>query len=322
MRTLRTALLSGLAFLLSAGVAWPCGFLILPMKLPGLIARSVLRGHLLHAVSLDGHLFTVDLLANSVRTVHKFTHLHPVLDVAGDKAVVVEDYAVTVVDLKEGKVLWQQFWYARGAGFLDDQRVFVLSGHRLGIFNLTELEPRHIIDLGKIGKVAGPIGVIDDGKDKRLVAPLGSERPTLAVIDPEQAKVIDEVSLTGMTLGTIDTAADLKAVGNKVYIVSWRLQDGTWTESFGCVDLIHRQFTLLKLPAGPIRGRHLAVGAGGRIFLTSAEGTDQYDAEGKLVGPAFSNQGEVVGWSLGDTLLVQGKVLSGSRWIRAQVPKK
>src|SRR4051812_12714080 len=139
MRTFRTSLLAGFVFLLTAAVAWPCGgygrpLPTAPLKLPGPIARTVLWGSQLHAISTDGRLFTVDLRENTVRTFDKLAlKLSPILDVLGDWACVAADKRVCLVDCNEGKVLRSTELPERvlDAGFVGDQCRYAVAGSRL-----------------------------------------------------------------------------------------------------------------------------------------------------------------------------------------------
>lgn len=322
MRTLRIPLLASFLFLLAAPAARPCGGYGLedppaPLTLPGTIARAVIQGNQLHAVTTDGQLFTVDLHKNTVRTLGSFDKkLTPVLDVAGDKACVAAQDRVFLVDLKEGKVLCSKAVAnpVQDAGFLGDQRVYIVTDAKLLIIDLAEDKLLHTIDLGKTPRDVCRAAVTSGaGGSRRLVVPMAAEKTVLAVIDPEKGKVIDQIPLPGMPLSGIHSAGDLQAVGDKVYVVCWRFSYGVWTESFGCVDLKERKFTLLKLPSNMMHGRHLTLGTDGKFFLTGPEGTHQYDAQGKLLGSIFAKEaGQLVGVWKHQALLVKGKELQRS----------
>jgi hypothetical protein len=321
MRTPRVPLLVSFAFLLSAGVAWPCGGYGLdeppaPLPLPGSIARAVLRGDQLHAVSTEGHLFTVDLRKNTVRTLHNFNiRMAPVLDLAGDRACVAANNHVYLVDLKDGRVLCSKDLASpiHDAGFLGDRRVYVISGSKLSLVDLAGDKPAQVIDLGKTPRDVSRAAVTGEGEAKRLLVPMAAEKTVLAVIDPEKGKVIDQVPMPGMALGGIYSAGDLQVAGDRAFIVCWRFSYGVWTQSFGCVDLKERKFTLLKLPSAIMHERRLALGTDGQLFLAGEEGTHQYDAQGKLVGPVFARgEGRLVGMWRRQALLVKGKELQRS----------
>jgi hypothetical protein len=315
MRTHRIALLAGFLSLLSAAVASACGGYgdpPAPLKLPGLIARSLIRGNQLYAVTTDGQFFAVDLNQNTVRTIGKCEGTRaPVLDVASDKACLVDRTRVRVIDLKDGAIVRSKDLgqNIQDAGFLGDMRVYVAAGSRLTVIDLTEDKILHVIDLPKPSREATRVAVTtDESGRKRLLVPMGAEqaeKATLAVIDAETGKVIDQIPLPGMPLGQgIYSVGDLQVVGDKVHMVCWRFSYGVWTQSLGCVDLKEKKFTLLKLPAGDLMGPNVTIASDGKLFLTGHEGTHQYDAQGKLLGEIFRKEGRLVGVWRGQALLV------------------
>ncbi len=320
MRTHRIPLLAGFLSLLTAVGAWACGGYDdppAPLKLPGAIARSLIRGNQLYAITTDGQLFTVNLNQNTVRTIAKFGGTRaPVLDVAGDKACLVDQTRVRVIDLKDGAVVRSKDMgqNVQDAGFLGDMRVYVVAGSKVHVIDLAEDRILYVIDLGKTSPEVTRVAVTTDaGGRQRLLIPMASEKATLAVIDAETGKVIDQIPLLGMPLGrSIFSVGDLQVVGDKVHIVCWRFSYGVWTQSLGCVDLKEKTFTLLKLPAGEMRARNVTIASDGRLFLTGQEGTHQYDRQGKLLGEVFGKEGRLVGVWRGQALLVNEKELHRS----------
>jgi hypothetical protein len=308
-------LLAGFGMLLSASVAWPCGLgdPTVPVKLPCNIARSVIRGNLVHAISTDGRLFTVDLLKGNVRdNDHSYPRLAPMIDVAGDLACVSSGTGVHVIDLKSGKMLHTRKSAAlvEHAGFISDQRVWIIAGAKLTIVDMAGDSVLHTIDLGKAPREAARAAVIGEGASRHLLVPMGAEKAVLAVIDPEKGEVIDRIPLPGMSMGGIHAAGDVQVVGDKAYVVCWRFSYGVWTESIGCVDLKERTFTALKRPSALMQGRHLVIGAGGKVFLAGSDGAAEYNADGKLAGSVFSKgEGELVGVWRGYAVVVKDKEL-------------
>jgi hypothetical protein len=312
MRTCRVPLLTGFVFLLTAAVAQPCGGdygSAEPVKLPGTITKSVLRGNQLHAIA-DGKLISVDLRHNKLRTIGKFDRsLAPVLDVLDGEACLASGNSVMLVDLTDGEIVRSKDLGnpVTDAGFLADQRVYVVSQSKLSILDLAKDKTIAAIDLGKTPEDTCRVAVTGEGENQRLIVPMASVKSVLAVIDPENGKVLDQVAMTGMPIGgNFSAGGALQVVGDKVFVVC----SGAWTVKFGCVDLKERTFTLLKLPPQKLPDRHLTLGPGGRQFLTGPDGTHEYDAQGKLLGEVFGkDEGEMVGVWKGQALLVKDKEL-------------
>ncbi len=331
MRTHRIPLLAGFLSLLTAADASACGGYgdpPAPLKLPGAIARSLIRGNHLYAVTSDGKLFTVDLNQNTVRTIGTFEITRaPVLDVVGDKACLVGRTHVRVIDLKDGAIVVSKDMgqNIQDAGFLGDMRVYVVADSKLNVIDLAEDKILHVIDLGKTSRDVTRVAVAtDESGRKRLLIPMAAEqaeKATLAVIDAETGKVIDQVPLPGMPLGRgIYSVGDLQVVGDKVHMVCWRFSYGVWTQSLGCVDLKEKKFTLLKLPAGDLLGRNVTIASDGKLFLTGHEGTHQYDGQGKLLGEIFRKEGRLVGVWRGQALLVTENELHRSALPKVPAP--
>jgi hypothetical protein len=316
MRTCRVPLLTGFVFLISAAVA-PCCGPVEPeaVKLPDTIARSVLRGHQLHVIA-GGKLITVDLRRNTLRTIGKFdAPLAPVLDVLDGDACVVSGGRVMLVDLTDGKILRSKDLGnpVADAGLLGDDRVYVVSQSKLSILDLAQDKTIATIDLGKTPEDTCRVAVTGEGENKRLVAPLASVKSALAVINPENGKVLDQIAMPGMPIGgNFSAGGALQVVGDKVFVVC----TGAWIVKFGCVDLKERTFTLLKLPRERRYDWHLTLGPGGRQFLAGHDGTHEYDAQGKLLGQVFGkDDGEMVGVWKSQALLVKDKEL-----LRTELP--
>jgi hypothetical protein len=314
MRTLRIPLLAGFAVLLGATVAWPCGLPLPtePLKLPAGITRSVIRGSLLHAISSNGQLLTVNLMKNTVQEVGRFSsRLSPILDVAGDQACVVGAKSIYLVDLKSGKILHTRDSAdeVQDAGFIREQRVWFVAGAKLSIVDMAGDKVLNKIDLGKAPREACRGVVTGEGASRRILIPIQEEKAILAVIDPEKGEVIERIPLPGMPMVGIHAAGDVQVFGDRAYVVCWRFSYGVWTERIGCVDLKEKKFTALKRSSPIMGSRWLAAGADGKVFLTGADGTDQYDAKGKWLGSVFAKEGELLGVWRGQALLVKDKEL-------------
>jgi hypothetical protein len=311
--------------LLTAAVAWPCGGYgpdepTGPLQLPGTIAQAVVRGNQLFATTGDGQLLAIDLRKNTVRSLASFDKMGPVLGLAGAKACVAAKNHLHLVDVNTGKLVCsKEFGHpVLAAGFLSEQRVYVITNSALNIVDLAADKTVATIDLGKSqgdsyrAMLDGcRAAVIGEGAGQRLLVPVGTDKAALAVIDPEKGKVVDQIAMPGISLGGIHTVGAIQVMGDKVFVVCWRLSYGVWTQSFGCVDLKERTCTLLKLPSRVLlHGQHLAMGPNGQQFLTSQEYTHQYDAQGKLVGSLFTKgEGRLVGIQKGLALLVKEKEL-------------
>jgi hypothetical protein len=238
--------------------------------------------------------FTVDLLRNTIRSLdfHLDRKLTPVLDILGDRACLSDSLRVYLVDLKEGKVLRRTEFPTgvQDVGLVNEQRGYVVAGNQLEIVDLAEGKTLHTIRLGDAGRMSGRGGIIADGASRRVVVPMGAAKPSLAVIDPESGKVIEQIAMPGMRMGDFHYAGDLQVVGEKVYVLGVRLGYGVWTETLGCVNVKERTFNLMKLPAKGMLHDCSLVGGRGTLFLTGHHGAYQYDAEGKLVGPVLGNR--------------------------------
>ena len=142
------------------------------------------------------------------------------------------------------------------------------------------------------------------------LVPLMTDKPVLAMFDPEQGQVIDRVEMPGVLMNGIHGIGELRVSGDKVYIVSWRFSYGVWT-GFGYVDLKEKKFTPLKLPGGLNHGSsEVTLGSAGKLFLCSAEAAHQYDSQGKLIGAAFGkDEGRLLGVWRGQALLLKGDEL-------------
>jgi hypothetical protein len=254
-------------------------------------------------------LITVNLRKNTLRTIGKFdAPLAPVLDVLDDEACVASGNSVMLVDLTDGKIVRSKDLGnpVTDAGFLGDERVYVVLQSKMSILDLAKDKTIAAIDLGKTPEDTCRVAVTGEGENKRLIVPLASVKSVLAVIDPENGKVLDQVAMPGMPIGgNFSTGGALQVVGDKVFV----LCSGAWTVKFGCIDLKERTFTLLKLPPQRQPDRHLTLGPGGRQFLTGQDGTHEYDAQGKLLGQVFKDEGEMVGVWKGQALLVKDKEL-------------
>ncbi len=231
------------------------------------------------------------------------------LDVLEGDACVVSGERVMLVDLTDGKVVRSKDVGnpVSDAGLLGDDRVYVVSQSKMSILDLAQDKTIATIDLGKTPEDTCRVAVTGEGESRRLIAPLASVKSSLAVIDPENGKVLDQIAMKGMPIGgNFSPGGALQVVGDKVFVVC----SGAWIVKFGCVDLKERTFTVLKLPPQKRFDWHLTLGPGGRLFLTGKDGSQEYDAQGKLLGPVFGkDDGEMVGVWKSQALLVKDKEL-------------
>jgi hypothetical protein len=234
------------------------------------------------------------------------------LDVLDNKACVASKKRVMIVDLADGKITQAGACdhEVNALGFLSPQRVYVQGGPQVKVLDLATGQSVHDFSLGKTdARVAGG-GYRTLGRSgKELFISAASDKDAVVVFDLAKGKVTDRIPASDLHYSSSgEHPTDLCFAEGKVYVLSSRLGYGVWTEKLGIVDLKTRKYTALKLPARSLQQPALVRGPHGSVFLTSLNGTYQYDASGKQSPTMISQDGShhADGALLG---VWQGKVL-------------
>jgi hypothetical protein len=250
-----------------------------PVALKSKLESGVLAGNLLHGVTADGKLATIDLKKGRVTEIAlKDRKLARFIDVADGKACVASEDRLHVIDLKNGRELKSVPLVGKkvfGLGFAGPRQAFVHTGKEIVLVNLDWGTERKIDLGGKGGFTASAVAC--DRVGQRLYA-AGQGVGSLSVIDLKSGKVIEQIKVPQWRFGAV------RVVGDRAFVVGLCLGYGVWTNSVGQIDLKTKKFTALKTPR-MLQQCSAVCTSDGALFLTDGRHTCQYDSTGKMVGP-------------------------------------
>ena len=275
-----------------------------PVALKSDLVSGVVVGDLLHGITAEGKLATIDLKKGRLKEIAlPARKLGRFIDVANGKACVASADRLHVIDLGTGKELGEVPLTGPvfGVGFAGGKRVFIRTGSAIVFVDLAcYTDTSGKIELGD-NKSPRPGEVVCYKAGTKLYTTTRDSR--LLVIDLEKGKVVEEIKLPHLSVGAIHVTQD------KATVVGLRLGYGVWTNSVGQIDLKTKKFTPLKMPR-ELRQSSAVGAADGSLFLTDGTDNYQYDRAGKLVGPlAEKEAGRLIAVWQGKALLSKAKAL-------------
>lgn len=303
-------LLAGAAVFVAAGVALACGPYgtrlhptqtraaapeTIRIKLPGDVARGVVRGDMFYAITANGRFVAVDLKASKVRDYGTLdAKLMPQLDVASGRACIAAGGGkLLLVDLYSGKATRSLTYPAAvaGLGFLGADRLYVQGSAALTILDASSGKTIASIDQGAVKGAGhtseGQPGVAHDSVRQRLYVPIAGPKTGLGVFDLKAGKMIEAIPMPAMGYGSF--YGDVRQTGDRVYILGLRYGYGVWTNHFGYVDLKERKYVRVALPSRDLQGASLLAVDNGALLLCGGGGCYRYGADGKLAGSVGPN---------------------------------
>lgn len=265
------------------------------VKLPGDLARGVVRGDTVHVVTANGRLVTVNLRSHKVRDHGTLdAKLLPQLDVAGNRACVAAGSGkLLLVDLDSGKVTRTLNWptLVAGLGFLGADRLYVQGAQSVAILDANNGKAIATIDQGKVkGRPLtseGRPGLAHDMARQRLYVPIAGPKAGLGVFDLKSNKLVEIIPMP--ELGYAGIYGDVRLAGNRVHVLGLRYGYGVWTNHLGYVDLKERKYVRVTLPAQALQGASLIPDADGSLLLSAPNGCYRYGADGKFAGQTRAN---------------------------------